>query len=92
MSSTNRGPEADIDISPQRIMPPCGCADCEAPSYYVDGSGIGFCAAHEDCAGSPPCMVADSIADFDPWWAAATCSPEAFADMEYGQWPEGWAS
>lgn len=94
MSSTNRGPLADPDIadSSRRVMPPCGCTDCGAPSFYVDGCGIGFCVDHEDGAGSPPCMVAGSIVDFDPWWAAAMLDPVAFDALEYGQWPTGWWS
>ena len=85
-------PDPDTAATPLHVMPPCGCADCGAPSFYVDGCGIGFCADHEDGAGSPPCKVAGSIADFDPWWAAAMLDPETFDALEYGQWPEGWSS
>lgn len=70
-------------------IPPCGAVDCGKPATLVDTVGCGWCSEHGDGTEDQPAMSYD---DFDPWWAAATCSPVAFAGMEYGEWPEGWSS
>lgn len=69
-------------------MPPCGVRDCEQPSFWVDACGVGFCIVHDEASLTwPDIRAAECWDDFDAWWAAMGVNPEAFEDLEYGEWP-----
>ena len=85
MPTTLTAPVPTTTTEPR--WPPCGMADCNARAVWVCGVGCGWCMVHEAEPLALPVRLAQGPDDFDPWWAAATMDPEAFAGLDYGEWP-----
>lgn len=67
--------------------PACGLAGCDAQATHVDPDGVGFCADHKCDGLHSGAVAAETIDDFDPWWAAS-CTLPGFK-LDYGIWPVG---